>query len=33
MKRIVGSWWEDPDSKSKVLGDNSNPVGKVALKP
>ena len=29
----MGSWWEDPDSKSQVLGDKSNPVGKVALKP
>jgi hypothetical protein len=33
MKQIVGSWWEDPDRKSEVLGDNSNRVGKVALKP
>ena len=33
MMQTMGSWWEDPDSKSEVLGDDPNPVGKVALKP
>jgi hypothetical protein len=33
MKETVGSWWDDPESKSEVLEDNSNRVGKMALRP
>jgi len=29
----MGSWYDGPDNKSEVPGDNSNTVGKVALTP